>query len=158
MEIFLIRHAQEVPRNAALDDPARPLAPDGLRKWRRAVRGLGRLGVTFDRLYHSPSLRAVQTADVLTAIVEGETVVTTHFAERPGRLLLEEIAGERVAIVGHDPWLGELLGWLLLGSPDQRRRFDLGKGHVAWLEGQPRSAGMTLRALLPQKTLRALGR
>jgi phosphohistidine phosphatase len=157
MEVFLIRHAPAVPRSSARSEETRALSPESRRKWARAVRGLGRLGVTFDRLYHGSSLCALGTADELSTLVRGETVVTTYFAERPAQALLEEVAGQRVALVGHDPWLGSLLAWLLLGTQEQGKRFSLGKGDVAWLEGQPRSGGMTLRALLPQRTLRKLG-
>lgn len=64
----------------------------------------------------------------------------------------------RVAVVGHDPWLGKLLGQLVFGDPELGRRCGLGKGDVAWLEGKPRSGAMALRALLPFRALRVLGR
>jgi phosphohistidine phosphatase len=158
MDLFLIRHAPAASRSGGLADDSRPLLPSSRRKLSFAVRGLGKLGVQFDRLYHSPSLRALETADALAVLVRGETVATTYFAEQTARALLDEIAGERVALVGHDPWLAKLLGQLVFGTPDLGRRCALGKGDVAWLEGQPRRGGMTLRALLPFRTLRRLGR
>ncbi len=158
MQLFLIRHAAAVPRRPRLDDADRPLTPKGRRRWHRAVRGLERLGLSFDRLYHSPWLRAVETADALIGVLEGESVVTHELAHSPTPMLLERLEGERVALVGHQPWLGELVSLLLFGHTRHAERFSLKKGAVAWLQGEPRPGGMTLRALLPLDVPSALGR
>jgi phosphohistidine phosphatase len=72
--------------------------------------------------------------------------------------LLEQLEGERVALVGHQPWLGELVSMLLFENRRDGARLTLGKGSVVWLEGEPRAGGMTLRALVPPRVLRTLGR
>lgn len=156
MEIFLIRHAIAVPRGPDLDDAARPLTRRGRKRWARAVRGLARLGIGFDRIYHSPWLRAVETADALATLLDGESIVTPYLAMSPGAELIEELSGERIALVGHEPWLGELLASLLFDSRREPSRFELRKGGVAWLVGERRLGGMRLRALLTPKVLRAL--
>ncbi|MHB8877287.1 MAG: SixA phosphatase family protein [Myxococcaceae bacterium] len=157
LQLYVIRHAIAVPRNEGLDDAARPLTPKGRHRWRQAVAGLGRLGFNFDRLYHSPWLRAVETAEALVRLVEGETVVTQNLARPPSQELLDEIKGERVALVGHQPWLGELLGLLVAGRRELGDSLELKKGAVVCLEGELREAGMTLVAALPPSVLRALG-
>ncbi len=158
MQLFVIRHAAALPRTARMRDEERPLTPEGRRRWARAVRGLARLGITFDRLYHSPWLRAVQTADALVDLVDGETVVTSELARRPTAAILEELRGARVALVGHQPWLGELVGTLVFGDARAGARLELKKGSVVWLEGRPRAGGMILRALFCPRALRRLGR
>lgn len=157
MQLFVIRHAVAVPRDAHTPDAARPLTPKGRKRWRRAVRGLERLGTTFDRLYHSPWLRAVETADALADLVEGKTVVTKELARPPTAALLEQLEGESVAVVGHQPWLGELVGLLVFGDADEGAQLVLEKGSVVCLEGKPRAGGMTLHALLSPDVLRAVG-
>ena len=60
--------------------------------------------------------------------------------------------GETVAVVGHEPWLSELIAWLVVGEPaDGDARFRMKKGGVAQLRGTPRPGRMQLRALLPPK-------
>jgi phosphohistidine phosphatase len=156
MDLFLIRHAPAEPRDADIPDASRALTPRGTKKWARAVRGLRRLGVRFDRVYHSPWLRAVQTAEALSPLVEGDTVVTTRLAEAPTRALYDELAGARVALVGHEPWLSQLLATLALGGPADGARFVLRKGGVAWLSGDAAPGAMKLQALYPPKALRRI--
>jgi phosphohistidine phosphatase len=156
MQLFVVRHAVAVPRSGKIDEAARPLTEQGRRQWRRAVRGFERLGVGLDRVYHSPWLRAVETADMLVGRIGGEQVATDRLAEAPAPALLRELKGERAAVVGHQPWLGELVGLLALGRADSGAWLELGKGGIAWLEGEPRPGKMVLRALLPPKVLRGL--
>jgi len=156
VEIFVIRHAIAVPRSADAEDAARPLTPRGRARWKKAVAGLDRLGIRFDRLVHSPWRRAAETAEAARRLVDGETVASALLATAPTDALLAELAGERVALVGHEPWLGELVALLVLGSKQEGARFPLDKGGVAWLRGEPRAGGMCFEALLTQKMLRAM--
>lgn len=158
MELFVIRHAEAVPREEGRDDPERPLTPRGRKRWRQSVEGLDALGVGFDRLYHSPWLRAVETADALSTLLEGESVVTQTLATAPGAALLNELSGKCVAVVGHEPWLSELIAWLTAGETSAGKSISLKKGSVAWLEGQARPGKMKLKALMTPKVLRALRR
>ncbi len=156
MEIFLIRHAPAVPRAPRQPDASRPLSPEGRESFARVARGLTRLGVRFDRLYHSPWLRAVQTADLLLPLCDQESVVCPGLARAPAPALLSELRGERVGLVGHEPWLSELLSWLAFGSTAHARGLELKKGGLARLRGEPRPGAMTLLSLLPPKLLRAV--
>jgi phosphohistidine phosphatase len=158
MEIWLIRHATAVARDPSREDAARPLTPKGRKRWARAVKGLGSLGVSLDALYHSPWLRAVETADALMPLLEGERVALPELATAPSERLLERLSGDPLAVVGHDPWISELLAWLVVGSRDHGRGFVLKKGGVARLDGDLRAGGMTLRALFPPQVLVELSR
>jgi phosphohistidine phosphatase len=158
MELFVVRHAVAVPQRPDLPDEARPLTPEGRRRFRRAVRGMERLGVGFDRLYHSPWLRAVETAELLTRLVagDGETVVEPGMTRAPDAALLSSLRGERVAAVGHEPWLSELVSLLVCGTVKHGVRFDFRKGGLAWLEGDLKPRRMWLRAFLPPRALRRI--
>lgn len=146
MDLYIVRHARAEDRRDDLDDALRALTPEGTRRFRRAVRGLRRLGCRLDRVVHSPWRRAVETAELLVPLLEGETAVEPLLAAAPGAELIERLAGERVAAVGHEPWTGELASILLTGAPD-RARVAFGKGTVAWLHGELRPGGMALAGL-----------
>ena len=157
MEILLIRHAVAVPADGELADEARPLTAKGKQRFARAVTGLRHLGVKLDRVYHSPWLRAVETAELLVPLLDGETVVSGRLAAPPGKGLLAELGGDRIALVGHEPWMGELRAWLTLGQTKAAAGFDLRKGGVAWVEGEAvRPGAMKLVAFLPPRILRSL--
>jgi len=157
MELLVIRHAIAVPGSMLLADADRPLSPQGRKRFSQVVMGLQRLGLRCDRLYHSPWLRAVETAELLGPVLDGEMVSSPALARPPNQDLLDAMVGERVALVGHQPWLGELVYWLIVGDHSDGSGFAFKRGGVAWLEGQPKPGRMVLRAFLPPKALRALG-
>ena len=167
MELYLIRHAvaadqpdspvpDGLPPSVDPADAARPLTGRGARRFEDQVRGLGRTGVRFDRLFHSPLLRAVETAELLEPVLRGTSTVTPHLAAPPGEALLATLEGERVAAVGHQPWLGELLGLLTMGTREAGAAFEWKKGGIAWLEGSPVPAGMRVRGFFTPRLLRAV--
>ncbi len=158
MDIYLVRHAVAVPRGNDALDHARPLTPKGRSRFEREVRGLYGLGVRFDRVYHSPWTRAAQTAELLGPVTTGDRVALPGLAAPPCPELLEHIRGDSIALVGHEPWMTDLLALLVLGDPSQGDRFVLKKGGIAHLEGDSEPAGCTLLALLPPRPLRGLSR
>lgn len=164
VELFLFRHAGAEARTAELPDENRALTERGRERFVSCVEALERLEIDLDRIYHGPWLRAIQSAELLVPLLDGETVVTPHLAGPPTRELLDLLEGERIALVCHEPWATDLLSWLVFGErpfeTGGRRDFlDFGKGAVAWLSGQHVEPGsMSLRAFLTPKTLRRLAR
>ena len=127
MELFVIRHAIAVP-GSVLADADRPLSPKGRARFSQAVLGLQCLKVRFDRLYHSPWLRAVETAELLAPVLDGKAVDSAALARAPSQDLLDALVGERVALVGHEPWMGELVAWLTTGAPPHGSVFAFKRG------------------------------
>lgn len=157
MELLLIRHAIAVPASEEQPDADRPLTDEGRKRFSRVARGLDRLGVRLDRVLHSPWTRAVETANLLHRILEGESAVEAGLAREPDAELVARLAqGARVAVVGHQPWMSELLGLLVTGSKSHAGRFPFKKGQVAWLSGEAKLRGMELVATLPPRVLRQL--
>lgn len=156
MQLFLVRHAIAVPASPDFPDAARPLTPDGRRRFEKVVRGLDRLDVKLDRLYHSPWTRAVETANLLTELLDGQSVVEQGLARTPDAELIGRFEGERAAAVGHEPWMSELLSLLVSGTKGLAGNVVFRKGGVAWLEGEARPKGMKVRAFLPPLVLRRL--
>jgi phosphohistidine phosphatase len=156
MELFLVRHAiAEEPREG-LEDAERALTPRGRSRFKRAARGLARLGVDLKLLLYSPWRRAAETAELLGRLAP-ERASTELLARPPDDELLALVASKdapRLGLVGHEPWLSELAGWLLVG---ERRGFlALKKGGVIWLSGEPTPGGMQLRAFYTPRVLRAV--
>jgi phosphohistidine phosphatase len=157
MELFIIRHAEAIPRDPQIEDATRALTPRGKKRWRRAVRALARLNVSFDRVYTSPWTRAAETADALRPLAH-EVIVSPRLTEPPSPALLSELEGERVAIVGHEPWCSDLTAWLVCDARERSEGFVLKKGGLARLEGELGPGRMALGLLLTPKILSDLGR
>lgn len=151
MELFIIRHAiaEDGP-----DDAARPLSEDGRKRFKETVAGLVNLELAFDQVLHSPLLRAVQTAELLRPLVEAKMVATPLLAATPSVALLELFSGPATAVVGHEPHLSTLIAWLVTGDKSLGGGFEMKKGAVARLEGDPTPGGMRLRALIPPSIAR----
>ncbi len=157
MQLFLVRHAIAVPAALNLPDATRPLTAEGRGKFVKAVRGARALGWRFDHLYHSPLTRAVETAELLRSLLEGPATPLPDLARAPDEEMLAHVEGSRVALVGHEPHLGALLAWLVIGDAKFGERFCFKKGGFAVLSGEPRPGAMTLEGLFAPKVLRRLG-
>ncbi len=146
MDLFLIRHAIAEERRTGLPDADRPLTDTGRRRFKQMVEGLDRGAIRFDRVYTSPWTRAVQTAELLAPVTDGELIATEGLAQAPDPAFFESLRGETIACVGHEPWMSDTLALLTTGDPEGTWiRFK--KGAIAWLRGNPSPASMHLRAL-----------
>jgi len=161
-ELYLIRHGVAEERGDAWpDDAKRPLTDDGMSRMRKAARGLSRLGVVFDIVLTSPLVRARQTAEI----------VAGGLAPRPSLVNIESLAPDagyaalmvdlekharkpRIALVGHEPDIGELAA-RLVGS---RRAIEFKKGAICRidLDEIPPSGPGQLRWFVTPKILLAL--
>ncbi len=156
MELYLIRHARAVElgeEGAQAEDRERPLSSRGRKRFQREVRALERLRVRFERVEHSPLLRASQTARLLAPLCDGQRVENPALAAAPTRAFLEGLTVDRTALVGHEPYLSQLASLLLHGKPELAQPLRLGKGAVLWLRGEPTPGGMAVGAYLPAKLL-----
>lgn len=159
-----MRHAIAEAHSPNEDDALRALTEDGERKFRQVVRGLRALGWKLDHVLTSPWTRAARTAELLRPISGRQAVPTELLTQSPRAELLAMIAEttgpqkdrHATAVVGHEPWLGELVGWLAFGDGRHGEGIDLKKGGVVWLDGTAVPGGMSIRAILPPKLLRAV--
>jgi phosphohistidine phosphatase len=164
VQLLVVRHAIAEAHHPNEDDALRALTPTGERKFRQVVRGLRTLGWRLDHVITSPWTRASRTAELLRPISGRQAIETDLLTQSPRAELLAMIAEtsgpqknrHATAIVGHEPWLGELVGWLALGEGRHGEALELKKGCVVWLDGTVVPGGMTLRAILPPKILRAI--
>ena len=159
MQLFVIRHAAAEGNQPGEEGAGRELTEAGRAKLRRAVRGLRALEIRFERVLTSPWKRAAQTARLLEPIAGAPPIATELLAQPPSPQLLALIAegGDPTAVVGHEPWLGELVAWLAFGDARHGDALVIKKAGVLWLDGTAVPGGMQIRASLPPKVLRALG-
>jgi phosphohistidine phosphatase len=144
-ELYLVRHAIAAERGDEWpDDTKRPLTDRGIRRFRDVVLGLQSLQVDLDEIFTSPLVRARQTAALLAEGLDGKPVVKTLDVLAPGHTpdavraqLARAIRRRRVALVGHEPGLGELAAFLI-GAP---RPLPFRKGGVCRID----IGGMTSR-------------
>lgn len=165
MEIYLIRHAiAEDRENWNKPDELRPLTKEGEKKMRRVAQGLRALDPEFSHLYSSGLTRAQQTAEIvrkamkLEDIRETEALIPNAAPQEILPVLNELPANAVVGLVGHEPHMSSLLGFLLTG---QRNSFVLfKKGGIACLEvNHPVVASKaTLRWMMEPRQLIALGK
>ena len=156
MQLFVIRHGIAEDAAPGQDDASRELTEDGERKLKKIVKGLRRLDVDFQRILTSPWRRAAQTAIALRSLCDDPPLSTDLLAQSPKAELLALIAemNETTAVVGHEPWLGELVAWLAFGDQRHGEALQLKKGGVVWMEGSCVPGGMLLRAVLPPSVIR----
>src|SRR5688572_22620160 len=163
VELIVVRHAIAFERDAKRwpDDGLRPLTPEGKRKFQQAGRGLARWISDVDRLFSSPLVRAVQTAEILTdyagwskADICNE-LLPEEDPEAP-LALVRKVKKGTVAVVGHEPQLSALVAFCV--SPDSSVHTPLKKGGVARIEFEGRVAEGSgkLLALLPPAVLRRM--
>lgn len=166
MKVLIIRHGPAGDSAAweaeGRDDRLRPLTAEGKKQMRNAAAGLAILVRDVSLLATSPLTRAAQTAEIVAAeygceIVPLEALAPDHDPEEAVKWLRKQEPDLTVGLVGHEPHLSTLVGYLLTGS---RASFvDLKKGGACLVEmTEPLEPGRgALAWLLTPRALRRLG-
>lgn len=163
MLIYLVRHAIAAVRAPGiLNDGARELTPEGIKKMRRHAAALVTLGAQIDEVWTSPLVRARQTAELLAAGLQPAPPIKTLTSLEPGgdfeslRLRLSQNKRlSAVALVGHEPFMGEFTSYLLGAGPGVAFRYKKGgiglveiddfspplRGELSWLMA-PKQLGL----------------
>jgi phosphohistidine phosphatase len=156
MQLLVIRHAIAEDREKFAEsgepDDERPLTRKGIRRMKQVAKGLAAAGGSIDVLATSPLKRAVQTAEIVADEfgLGGPEVIPSLV---PGASFDEfskwaESLGEvkTVAVVGHEPHLSGLIGWLAGGQVEMKK----GGACLLEFESAPRQgAGTILWSLTP---------
>ena len=162
-QLYLVRHAIAAERGPNYpDDRERPLTSEGVARFKRVVEGLKEFDIELEVVLTSPLTRAMHTAELLVQGIGGKPRMETIEALAPGGRMaqvLEAVAkfskrSHHIALVGHEPDLGELTVRLLRA----RGTVEFKKGAVCCIEldgAMPTGPG-TLKWLLPPRALRKL--
>jgi len=126
MELYILRHglAGENGDPRFPDDSKRPLTEKGEEKLLAAVKAMQKLELEFELILSSPFKRASQTAEV---VARKHSRSRLEFSDdltpegKPKKLIkqLQGLDGESsVMLVGHEPYLSELISVLISGDSD----------------------------------------
>ena len=166
MTILILRHGIAVARGTAgyEKDEDRPLTDKGERRLWRITEAMQEMELVFDLVLSSPYRRARQTAEIvaeafkaqkqlklcdeLAADHEPKNIVTFLQAADP--------QPESVLLVGHEPYLSQLISLLVTGN--EASSFELKKGGLCKLTVGSLKAGRcaTLEWLLTPRQMLAL--
>jgi phosphohistidine phosphatase len=163
-ELYLIRHGLAAERGENYpDDTKRPLTSEGMQKLRKESKALLALDVTFDVILTSPLVRTRQTADIIAAAFKSPPPVVNMPSLAPGgthNSIIEELTKQhrrhRIALVGHEPGIGELAGRLI----GLRRPLEFKKGAICRIDvaALPPAGPGRLRWFLSPRILRMMGK
>jgi phosphohistidine phosphatase len=165
MQLLVIRHAIAEDRDQWAQhghpDAERPLTDRGRRRMRRAAAGLRTVVPQVDVLAASPLARAVETAELVAREYDAEVQQVPQLApEHPVDDLLPWLRrfdpGAVVAVVGHEPHLGFLVGWLLTARHESFVELKKGAACLLEFDDPPAPGDATLRWALAPSQLRAL--
>jgi phosphohistidine phosphatase len=162
MNLYLLRHglaAERAPHSTK--DADRPLTPKGKRKLWLVAEAMEALELSFDRILSSPYVRARQTAEIVAEAfnarprLEFTDTLTPHGnSKHLVELLLHiEPQPQNILLVGHEPYLSELISLLLAG--DTRLAVEMKKAALCHLTAGSLTHGRcaTLQWLLTPKQM-----
>jgi phosphohistidine phosphatase len=139
MHLLLVRHARAEDRKTftatGQADSKRPLTAKGIRRMKKAARGLRMLVPSIDLLIASPLCRAVQTARIIADAYGGIRCIERDelAPEAAPPKLIDWLTAQRkrrvTCLVGHEPDLSELL--MILLADESERPAKLKKGSVS---------------------------
>ena len=120
MEIFFLRHVNAHDLGPSYKtDRERPLTKVGKHKIKQIAKGMKKLKLTFDLILCSPLVRAEETAQGLK--MKKKIILTKNLApDADFKKLISEIKkytrSKRVLLVGHEPFLSQLISLLISGT------------------------------------------
>lgn len=165
MLIYLLRHGIAEDGGDGLRDAERALTDEGWKKLRKASPAWQQVVEPPQVVFSSPLRRARETASVFVDALGVKTELRIDDAlvpSAPPSLAMSLLEAEQhsgtgsVAVVGHEPHLGYLLGLLLTGHP--RQPIPLKKGMLVAVETESAASLVAaLRFALTQRVAGALG-
>ena len=117
MRLYLIRHGISLPEEK---DPEKSLSQEGKEQTQRIAEFLKTKSIKVDAIWHSPKLRAIQTAQIIS-----KSIFCPEIQERNDLNPLDSVEkfpeeiqslNKDLMIVGHLPFLQKLAPLLLSGS------------------------------------------
>jgi phosphohistidine phosphatase len=158
--LHLIRHAHAEDAKEGQPDSERSLTPKGHAQAERLARALVHLEVQYDVIISSPRKRARQTAQILRhqtqTLEQNESLTGPPDAAVLKHLQTRAANGTAaMALVGHEPFLSELVSLLLFGTLAHANQFEFGKCALYALEFGNEAI---LKFVLPSGVLRRLNK
>lgn len=150
MKLYIVRHGEAVGKDV---DPKRPLSENGKKETQKIAQQLKKAGITVELIYHSPKLRAKQTAEIIQSAISPQAQMIEKESLDPDAST-DEVYGEIVQlnndlmIVGHLPYLPKLIARLILGN-EETVPINLSAGAVAVLKRESHEVWKLASLLTP---------
>jgi phosphohistidine phosphatase len=166
MQLLVIRHAIAEERDdwafTGRPDSERPLTREGRRKMKKGAAALRALVPRLDSLASSPLERAADTAAIVAR--EYDDMEVELLPELSPQRVADDLLpwlrsrdpGACVAVVGHEPGLGCLVGWLLTGRHESFVELKKGAACLLEFDDPPAAGNATLVWALAPGQLRKL--
>lgn len=137
MRVYVIRHAAAASREEYDSDFDRPLTKKGIATMKLVAARLASAGIRPERIFTSPLIRAVETAEIVAEALEEKVPVEECDELATGSAadvvsLLADTGLDEVAVVGHEPQLGEVVALMVAGNTDEI--VDMKKASVACVD------------------------
>ena len=120
MQIYLLQHANAKPEE---EDPERPLSETRLQETEAIASKLQQLNTKPTHIFHSPKLRAKQTADIFSSALKAPTEEIEGLKPKDDPSIIKEKLKTleetgTYLFVGHLPHMEKLAALLLTGSQE----------------------------------------
>ena len=142
MKLYILRHGIAVERGTPgfKTDAERPLTPKGKRQLRQIAAAMKNLKVHFDLVLSSPFRRARQTAEMVAqwlGLKQRLAFSDELMPDGDPKALIQQLnelkpAPENILLVGHEPYLSQLVALLISG--ETATNIELKKGGLCKLE------------------------
>lgn len=162
MQIYILRHGIAEESHPGGNDADRALTSEGKRRLRETLRIAKRAGVEADVIITSPYTRALETARLVTEVLDSTGDIVTTDALIPSsdpEAVWDQVrihrGAESVFLVGHEPLLSHTTGFLLAAPA---LFVDMKKGALVRVDVQELSAhprGVLKWMLVPKLAVNA---
>lgn len=168
MNLYLLRHAIAADRDASTfpNDRDRPLTPEGRARLLKVVRAMKAMKLRFSLILTSPYRRARQTAEIVADELKlarclrscDELAADARPTDFVRWLAKRRPQPRDVLVVGHEPFLSELVSLLLAGAPPLSFAFKKAGLCKLTVERLVPARCATLDWLLPPKLMASMRR
>lgn len=168
MILYILRHAiaEERDENVYPDDSLRPLTAKGKKKMLKIAERLKEMGVRIDLILTSPSVRAYETAKIVLEAFDlkkkqlalSDHLAPSGFAKDLIAEINEKYPLENLMLVGHEPYLSDLIAMLVAGDPSMSVTMKKGGLCRLSIDGLVYDKCATLEWLLTPAQLTGIGK
>jgi phosphohistidine phosphatase len=131
MQLTLFRHGVAQPREASIPDKDRQLTTRGIERTLLAAKGLAVCCPDVDLILTSPKIRARQTADIASEVLDVRTEICDELAAEDLDAIVAAVGQyelDHIMLVGHEPTFTDLASYLC--SEPARCKRDCGQSSL----------------------------